>query len=51
MKTDVPYIYDNISLISSYNYISDKHCTENQNTHFVFNNFFPHISVLYMVEK
>ena len=35
------HIYDHILLSSSYNekYFS-KCCTENQNTHFVFNNFF-----------
>ena len=30
------HIYDNLSL----KFVSDKSCTENLNTHFVFNNFF-----------
>ena len=35
------YIYDTISLISSCNDVSDKSCTENQDTHFVFTNALP----------
>ena len=35
------YIYDNISLNSPFNYnVSGNICTANQNTHFMFNNFF-----------
>jgi hypothetical protein len=35
------YIFDYISLSSSYNKtVSTKSCRENQNTHFIFNNFF-----------
>jgi len=42
------YIYANISLTSSLKRnISDKSCRENQNTHFMFSNFFPKI-VLFM---
>jgi len=42
------YIYDNISLTSSQKRnISEKSCRENQNTHFMFSNFFLKI-VLFM---
>jgi hypothetical protein len=35
------YIYDTTSLISSCNDVSDKSCTENQDTQFVLINTFP----------
>ena len=38
------YIYDSVSLRSSYNgTVSNKVCRENQSIHFMFNNFFPKI--------
>jgi len=36
------YIFDHILFISSWNQnVSDKRCRETQNTHFIFNKFFP----------
>ena len=34
------YIYENVSLNSSWNDVSDLSCWDNHNTHFMFNNFF-----------
>jgi len=34
------YIYDNISVFLRMRNVSNKLCRENQNTHFMFNNFF-----------
>jgi len=44
------YIYDNISLKSlRMTNISDKICRENQNTHFIFNKFFPENLAVYEI--
>jgi hypothetical protein len=48
MKTNIHFYY--VSLLSSWNEnVSDKSCRENQNTHFVFTNFFFENCALYEI--
>jgi hypothetical protein len=36
-----PQRWNNTQIFYGNKHVSDKSCTENQNTHFMFNNFFP----------